>query len=239
MPYVAAIQRDMVGKRRRCQLDSAMPICEDVIVAAQAIAPRKVRRIMSTEPPSSVTQLLDAVGRGDRHAHDRLWALVYDELHAIAQRQMAGEADGRTLQTTALIHEAYIRLVGDGSPKWANRRHFFAAAAKAMRLIRTDGARKSSRLKRGGGRRREPLDDAHAAFVEDPATLLAVDEVLTRLEQRDPRKAEVVMLRYFAGLTIDETADALGLSPKTVDNEWRIARAWLYGELSKGDTNVS
>ena len=189
-----------------------------------------------TPPPSSrVTQLLDAVGRGDASAQDKLWSMVYDELHAVAQQQLADEALGHRRQPTSLVHEAYLRLTAGEEVQYANRRHFFAAAAQAMRRIRIDDARKRKRLKRGGSDRSSPLQEGHALFDQDPIELLAIDEVLNRLESEDPRKAEVVMLRYFAGLTIDECAKALGVSPKTVDNEWRFARAWLHGMLSRGD----
>lgn len=169
---------------------------------------------------------------------------------------MAGEASGRTLQTTALVNEAYLRMVGGKQVRWANRRHFFAAAAKIMRQILVDDARRRQRLKRGGpgagtqprsrkgteekdagggarGRKPPALSVEEAAvFDRDPTELLALDEALTKLEQIDPRKVEVVELRHYAGLTLDECAAAMELSPRTVSNEWRIARAWLHAELS-------
>ncbi|MCK4658823.1 MAG: sigma-70 family RNA polymerase sigma factor [Phycisphaerae bacterium] len=190
---------------------------------------------MANPPSKPITRLLAAVGRGDAAAHNKLWALVYDELHRLAQHQMAHEAPGRTLQPTSLVHEAYLRLTADEDLQWANRRHFFATAANAMRRIRVDDARKRNRLKRGGGRQRIPLDEDPPAFDQDPAEVLAINEALEKLKQKDPRKAEVVTLRYFAGLTIDETADALGLSPRSVDSDWRFARAWLRRELTRGE----
>lgn len=190
---------------------------------------------MTTSHKGPVTQLLVAVGRGDAGAREELWTVIYEELRAMARRQLAAEAGG-TLQPTTLVHEAYLRLTADEDVRWENRRHFFAAAAQAMRRIRIDDARKRKRLKRGGGAKPGPLQEAPPVFDQDPTEVLAVDEALTRLEREAPRKAEVVMLRYFVGLTVDETAEALGLSPKTVDNDWRIARAWLHGELSKGDS---
>lgn len=193
-----------------------------------------LRTVSSPETP--LTQLLAAAGAGDASAHEKLWSAVYDELHSLAQRQMAAEAAGRTLHPTALVHEAYLRLIGGGDATWASRRHFFAAAAKAMRRIRLDDARRRNRLKRGGGKQREPLGEGPALFDDDPAEVLAVDEALSKLERVDHRKAEVVKLRYFAGLTVDETAQALDLGSRTVDKEWRLARAWLYRELRKGDT---
>jgi RNA polymerase sigma factor (TIGR02999 family) len=152
---------------------------------------------------------------------------------------MAREASRRTLQTTVLVSEAYLRLVGDADVQWANRRHFFAAAARAMRRIRIDDARKRQRLKRGGGRPVGQLEDDPAAFDQDATELLAIDEALSKLEKADPRKAEVVMLRYFAGLSVEETAAALDIAPRTVDSEWRFAKVWLHRELSKGNTTTS
>jgi RNA polymerase sigma factor (TIGR02999 family) len=183
----------------------------------------------------SVTQLLAAVDRGEASAQGQLWSAIYDDLHLMARRQVADEPRGRTLQPTSLVHEAYFRLFGDQDVRWTSRRHFFAAAAQAMRRIRIDEARRRKRFKRGGGRQRVPLDDAAVVFDRDPAMVLAIDEALDRLQRVGPRHAEVVLLRYFAGLSVDETASALDLSPKTVSNEWRFARAWLYRELSKGD----
>lgn len=196
---------------------------------------------MENLQPGQITQLLEAVGSGDTDAHEQLWMLLYEELHTIAQRQMGREAPGRTLQPTALVHEAYLRLFGQEKVEWANRRHFFAAAAKAMRHVRIDSARKRKRQKRGGSqvrRAREPVEDVHVVFDQDPTEVLAVDEALERLRSNDPVKAEIVQLRYFAGMTIDETAEALEVSPRKVDMEWRVAKAWLHRELSKGDTRV-
>jgi RNA polymerase sigma factor (TIGR02999 family) len=191
---------------------------------------------MSRGASKPVTELLAAVSDGEASAQSRLWSLIYDELHAVAQRQMASEPPGRTLQPTSLVHEAYLRLFGDQHVHWANRRHFFAAAAQAMRRIRIDEARRRTRRKRSGGRQQVPVDDAAVAFDQDPIEVLAVDEALVRLQRADPRQAEVVLLRYFAGLTVEETANALDVSPKTVNNDWRFARAWLHRELSKGDS---
>jgi len=203
------------------------------------------------ERSGEVTQLLVAIGRGEKSAHDRLWELVYEELRVIARHQMASEASRRMLQPTALVHEVFVRLVGDGNAQWNGRGHFFSAAAKAMRRIRIDDARRRKRLKRGGGRptmqlgARQETDSApvsdppHAGgpFDGDPTELLALDEALRRLEQIAPRQAQVVMLRYFAGLTIVETAEALGVAARTVNAEWRLARAWLHRELGS-DTTV-
>ena len=193
---------------------------------------------MSESNPESVTQLLGAAGRGEIGAQDRLWGVVYDELRRLARHQLAQEHRG-VFESTALIHEAYLRLVGDEPVEWVNRRHFFAAAARAMRHIRIDEARRRGRIKRGGDRRAEPINDELAAFEGDPTEMLAIDEALKKLEQLAPRQAEIVMLRYFGGLSVDETALAIDVSPRTVDYEWRLARAWLHRELERGDTKAN
>ena len=193
---------------------------------------------MAAPNPEPVTQLLVAAGRGDARASSRLWTVVYEELRQLARRQLASEGPDCTFESTTLIHEAFLRLVGDEPVEWANRRHFFAAAARAMRHIRIDDARKRGRIKRGGDRQARPVNDELAIFDNDPMEVLAVDEALKKLEKVAPRQAEIVMLRYFAGLSIDETAQALEVSPRTVDYEWRFARAWLHRELSRGDTKT-
>jgi RNA polymerase sigma factor (TIGR02999 family) len=188
-------------------------------------------------PPTQheVTQLLAAAGDGDAKAAAELLPLVYDELRRLARGRMMRESPGQTLQPTALVHEAYMRLVGHADVKWDNRGHFFGAAARAMRRILVERARHRGRVKRGGGQKRVELRD-EAMAVEPPSTdLLALDEALSALEAYDKRKCEVVMLRYFAGLTIEETAAALSLSIATIKNEWNFARAWLHRELSRSD----
>ncbi len=191
---------------------------------------------METTPGESITQLLGAIEEGDASAREQLWSAVYSELRALAQHQMAAERPGHTLQPTALVHEVFIRLFGDRDTHWANRRHFFVAAAQGMRQICIDDARKRKRLKRGGGWQRANVEENPPIFEQDPAEVLAIDEALEGLRKIDARKTEVVMLRYFAGLTIDETAAVLGISPRSVDVTWRVAKAWLHRELSKGDT---
>ncbi len=189
--------------------------------------------IGTAAPNLEITQLLNAASGGDKRASAELLPLVYEELRKLARARMAAEPAGHTLQPTALVHEAYLRLVGtENTVRWDGRGHFFGAAARAMRRILVERARSRGRIKRGGDRGRVELTDVGMA-VEPPATdLVALDEALDRLEKHDPRKAEVVMLRYFAGLTIEETAAALSLSPATIKTEWAFARAWLHREIS-------
>jgi len=159
------------------------------------------------------------------------FAEVYAELRRLAAARLAAENPGQTLDATALVHEVYLRMAGPGSPGFANRAHFFAAAAEAMRRILVEAARRKARLKRGGRRRRVPLDEAHRA-AESPDDLLAVDEALTELEEHDPQAADLVKLRYFAGLSHREAADALGVGRRAADRLWLLARAWLLRRLS-------
>jgi RNA polymerase sigma factor (TIGR02999 family) len=182
-----------------------------------------------------VTQILSAIERGDGQAADRLLPLVYDELRKLAAQQLANEKPGQTLQPTALVHEAYLRLVGsDGQAirAYNARGHFFAAAAMAMRRIMIDTARRKKTRKHGGGLKRQPLDQI--AEPQDNEELLALDEALERLAATDPTKARLVELRYFAGLTGDEAAAVLGISPTTTDRHWAYARAWLQAEVRRG-----
>lgn len=189
-----------------------------------------------TPSPHEVTQLLNAASGGDSKAAEELLPLVYQELRKLARARMANEAPGQTLQPTALVHEAYMRLLGDADVKWDGRGHFFGAAARAMRRILVERARSRNRIKRGGDRQREVLSDDMAVASgseRDDEQLVALDGVLQKLEAYDSRKCDVVMLRYFAGLSIEETAAALGVSPATVKNEWAFARAWLHREMAK------
>jgi RNA polymerase sigma factor (TIGR02999 family) len=182
-----------------------------------------------------VTRLLDAAGSGDAHAAADLLPIVYEELRELARRRMSAEPAGQTLQTTALVHEAYLRLIGETSPdemRWENIGHFFGAAARAMRRILVERARHRRRLKRGGGRRRIPLADDAVTDGSEPVDVIALDDALNRLEQYDERKAQIVLLRYFAGLTIEQTAQAMSISPATVKSDWQYVRAWLHRELS-------
>jgi len=187
---------------------------------------------------SEVTRLLDAVERGEPQAAEDLLPLVYEELRRLAAARMAHEAPGQTLQPTALVHEAWIRLLGpDQEPKsWKGRSHFFGAAAEAMRRILVDKARRKQRLKHGAGRQPLDLDSLPEIAVQsgdDDSNLLLVDEALERLAARDPQKAEVVKLRYFAGLNHVEVAQVLGLSEKTVQRYWQFAKAWLCADIER------
>jgi RNA polymerase sigma factor (TIGR02999 family) len=177
-----------------------------------------------------VTRVLQAAGDGDPSAAAELLPLVYDELRRLAHQRMGDEPSGHTLQPTALVHEVYIRLLGDREVQWDSRAHFFGAAAEAMRRILVERARKVHRLKHGGGRKRIDLN-AQEIPADEPTSIIAMDEALTRLQQMDPRKGQIIMLRYFAGLSIEDTARAMGLSKTTVKDEWSFARAWLYREL--------
>jgi len=182
---------------------------------------------------SDVTRLLDAVADGDPVAAAAILPLVYDELRQLAAARMANEQPGHTLDATALVHEAYLRLVGpEGTSRYANRSHFFAAAAQAMRRILVDHARRRLSAKRGrGGRVQLDLDLMPAAKID--ADVMAVDQAIERLAKKEPQVAELVTLRYFGGLTVPEAAESLGISPRTVDAWWAYARAWLAADLGE------
>ena len=181
---------------------------------------------------SDVTHILTAIEQGDANAADKLLPLVYEELRKLAAHRMANEAAGQTLQPTALVHEAWMRLVGRENPKFANRAHFFAAAAEAMRRILIDNARRKRALRHGGGQQRVDFEQAElASAIADDDQLLAVNEALDKLAAQSKLEAELVKLRYFIGMTLDEAADVLGISARTADNYWAHARAWLFHEL--------
>jgi RNA polymerase sigma factor (TIGR02999 family) len=216
---------------------------------------------MTIVPMSDVTRILSQIDAGDPHATEQLLPLVYDELRKLAAARLAHEKPGQTLQATALVHEAYLRLVGgrgdrgqgtgdresptgidqELSPVFSplspvsfnSRGHFFAAAAEAMRRILIDQARRREATKRGGEMQRHDVDELQIAAPEPTVDLLALDEALTRFQQLDPQKAELVRLRYFAGLTIPQAAEALGISSTTADRHWAYARAWLHAELGR------
>jgi RNA polymerase sigma factor (TIGR02999 family) len=181
---------------------------------------------------SDVTRILSAIENGDPSAAEQLLPLVYEELRKLAAQRLAQEKPGQTLQPTALVHEAYVRLVdGESVSNWNSRGHFFAAAAEAMRRILVEQARKRARLKRGGDCQRLDLDVLQLSVPEVADELLALDEALTKFSQKHPDKAALVNLRYFAGLTVDEAASSLGISASTADRHWTFARAWLYRRI--------
>jgi len=182
---------------------------------------------------SDVTHILNAIERGDAKATDELLPLVYEELRILAAQKLSHEPPGQTLQATALVHEAYLRLVGEDCPSWDSRGHFFAAAAEAMRRILVDNARRKKTQRKGGDCRRVDLAASDAAVEDDPRCedLLVLDQALDKLSRKDEMKANVVKLRYFAGLTIEQTACSLGISPATAKRYWTYARAWLIREV--------
>ncbi len=183
---------------------------------------------------NEVTRILDAIGQGDAVAAAQLLPLVYDELRRLAALKMAQEKPGQTLQPTALVHEAYLRLVRPGEERhWDNRGHFFVAAAEAMRRILVENARRKRSLKRGGDRQRLDLNLEQPVEIERSAPLLALDEALVRLEARAADKAQLVKLRYFAGMTIEQAAETLGISVTTANRWWNFARAWLHEEIRR------
>jgi RNA polymerase sigma factor (TIGR02999 family) len=181
---------------------------------------------------NDVTRILSAIEQGDPQAAGQLWPLVYDELRRLAGAQMAREGPGGTLDATALVHEAYLRLAGEQAQAFANRRHFFAAAAEAMRRILVDSARAKGAEKRGGGRRREHPDLDALGAAAPAEQVLSLHEALERLAAHDALKAKLVELRFFAGLTLAEAAECLSVSPSSADRAWRYARAWLYDAMS-------
>ncbi len=192
------------------------------------------RCIVSGADQETVSRILSS-GK-DAEASDELLPLVYSELRRLAGAQMAQETPGQTLQPTALVHEAYLRLVGDDDVQWDSRGHFFAAAARSMRQILINRANQKKTEKHGGKLDRRQLDDAFFANEPEPERLLALDAALEKLEQMDPRKGRIVMLRYFAGLSIEDTGKSMGLSPASVKRDWQFARTWLHREMCNSDS---
>ena len=194
---------------------------------------------------ANVTQIIEDLQSGDKRAADRLLSAVYDELRRLAARKIARERPGQTLQPTALVHEAYIRLLNDEGANWQNQAHFYGAAAEAMRRILVEAARRKARLKHGGGRRRIGIDEELAADFSlrghgrlagaigeaSPIDLIALDDALNQLEAEDAKKAKLVKLRYYAGLTVKEAGEVLGISRATADRYWSYARAWLFDAM--------
>jgi RNA polymerase sigma factor (TIGR02999 family) len=195
------------------------------------IDPMNERDPAYSNASESLSKLIDQASQGDEHAAAALLPLVYDQLRAMAQQRMMLERPGHTLQATALVHEAFLRLIGPRETPWVGQSHFYTAAATAMRQILLDHARGRNRKKRGGKLQRVPLNVLDLASLEDSEEILALDEALCRLEHQEPEVGEVVRLRFFAGLSVDQTAEALGIAPRTVDRRWKFARAWLFREL--------
>ena len=184
---------------------------------------------------TDVTRILNAIEQGDVKAIDELLPLVYEELRVLAAQKLSQERPGQTLQATALVHEAYLRLVGDETQKWDSYGHFFTAAAEAMRRILVENARRKQRLRHGGGQRRVMLDDAILFVKESSDDLITLDEALAKLSKKDKVKADLVKLRFFAGLTGKQAAKVLGISHNTCDKYWAYARSWLHLEITKAD----
>jgi RNA polymerase sigma factor (TIGR02999 family) len=188
-------------------------------------------------PPHEITQLLAEWSEGNQSALDQLYPLVYDELHRLARRYMSREKKGHTLQTTALINEAYVRLVDQKNVRWANRSHFFAISAQIMRRILIDHARRHAYAKRGGGAQQVSLEEVALVARDAGSELVRLDEALKTLAKMDPRRCHVVELRYFGGLNNEEIAGVLKVSENTVTRDWNLARAWLYQQLTGSAAN--
>ena len=186
---------------------------------------------MPGENTSDITHVLQAIQRGDGQASEELLPLVYGELRRLAAARMAQEAPGQTLQATALVHEAWLRLVDTGDRTWENRAHFFAAAAEAMRRILIENVRRKSRLKRGGGQLRVDIDELNLATTAPDDKILLMDEALERLEAEDPEKARIVILKFFGGLTNQDVAKSLGVTERTVERHWTYAKTWLFQNI--------
>jgi RNA polymerase sigma factor (TIGR02999 family) len=188
---------------------------------------------MAPPPSKAITRLLVGWGRGNRAAFNELVPLVYDELHQVAARRLRHERRNHTLQPTALVHEVYVKLIDQDRVQWKNRAHFFAIASRMMRRILVDHARAHGAAKRGGGGPMVSLDDAGDVALEQDVSVLALEDALAQLETLDAMQAHIIELRYFGGLTIDETAAVVGVSPATVGREWNVAKAWLLRELTR------
>lgn len=182
-----------------------------------------------------ITRILEEVRDGDHDATDKLLAAVYNELRRLAAVKLAREQPGHTLQATALVHEAYLRLLGVDAGHWENSAHFFGAAAEAMRRILVESARRKARLKHGGNVQKREVSESDAIILSDPIDLIGLDDALEKLHEEDPQKAELVKLRYFAGLTVKQAGEVLGISRATADRYWTFARTWLFNEMSKGE----
>lgn len=209
------------------------PVNDEETTPARISDSRGFRSLLSVSPVSDITLILKKMEHGDEHAADELLAEVYAELRSLARAKMARESAGQTLQATALVHEAWLRLGGESQPRWENRAHFFGAAAEAMRRILVDNARRKQRDRHGGGLRRVDWANLNVAMVGDDDTVMAVHEALSRLAQHDPVGAKLIELRFFAGLPNVEAARVLGLAERTAKRTWAYARAWLQKELAE------
>ena len=208
-----------------------------MIISCRYTYVAELQKLMGAPASSEVTSLLQAWGNGDEAALQKLIPLVYAQLRVAARRYMAGERPGHTLQTTALIHETYLRLVDIRKIKWQNRAHFFAMCAQLMRRILVDFARSRGYQKRGGSAQRVDFDQALTVGLEPDANLVALDEALQRLAEVDKRKSQVVELRFFGGLDVKETAEVMKVSPDTVMRDWKLAKVWLLRELSRDEAH--
>lgn len=184
---------------------------------------------------NDITRILQAVGRGENHASEELFPLIYDELRHLAASRMAQEQPGQTLQATAVVHEAWLRLVSNGDRTWQNRAHFFGAAAEAMRRILIENARRKSALKRGGGLARVDIDGLDLAIASPDDKILLLDEALEKLQAEDPEKARIVVMKFFGGMTNQEVAEHLGVTERTVERQWAFARSWIFQNIKSQD----
>jgi RNA polymerase sigma factor (TIGR02999 family) len=216
--------KETVEKHREVGFARCFSLC--------SLGPLWFNEAMSASSDSRASVVLQAAQAGDRQAAADLLPLLYAELRELARARLARLAPGQTLTPTVLVHEAYVRIAGDSAVTWEGRQHFFFAAARAMRDILVEQARRKAAPKHGGGRRREELDEACAVLQPPSADVLGVHEALEELERRDPLKAQIVLLRYFTGMTMDETAAILGIAERTLDRHWRYIRAWLMKRLS-------
>ena len=229
-------QPSLSGQRRSRLMKTIRQGGDNALVAARSLF-AVLKRFQRVKPGVDITRILEAMHRGDPQASEELMTQIYQELRHLAAHKMAGEAPGHTLQATALVHEAWLRLTGSDNRPFENRAHFFAAAGEAMRRILVENARRKKRLKRGGDRQRVDLDAFELPAPMPDEELLALDEALTSLTQIDARAAELVKLCFFVGLTQEQAAKELGVSISTVERTWAYAKAWLFRELQKHEAS--